>query len=154
MSFSKGKKDPSELGKQLFYGVGKRRSYVRAFPLLLQAARLNDSHCQNLVGYCYELGLGTEKDLEGAMFWYRKAASYDDKEALGNLALLYEKGKGVKANPRKAFYYNLHLEKPGTYRIWVEYHSPISRAQAKVTPFWSAEDGPIKSNVLQIVVRP
>jgi hypothetical protein len=50
--------------------------------------------------------------------------------------------------------YNLHLEKPGKYKIWVEYHSPISQLEAKVAPFWSAEDGNVKSNVLQILVRP
>ena len=50
--------------------------------------------------------------------------------------------------------YNLHLEKPGKYKIWVEYHSPISQSKAKVAPFWSAEDGNVKSNVLELLVRP
>jgi hypothetical protein len=50
--------------------------------------------------------------------------------------------------------YNLNLEKPGKYRLWVEYHSPISKSEAKVAPIWSSEDGPVKSNVLEILVRP
>ena len=50
--------------------------------------------------------------------------------------------------------YNLHLEKPGKYMLWVEYHSPISKSEAKVTPFWGSEDGNVKSNVLEILVRP
>lgn len=50
--------------------------------------------------------------------------------------------------------YNLHLEKPGKYKLWVEYHSPISKSEAKVTPFWGSEDGNVKSNVLEIMVRP
>jgi hypothetical protein len=49
--------------------------------------------------------------------------------------------------------YNLHLEKPGKYRIWVEYHSPISQSEARVTPFWGSEDGNVKSNVIEILVR-
>jgi hypothetical protein len=48
---------------------------------------------------------------------------------------------------------NLHLEKPGKYRIWVEYHSPLSKSEAKVTPFWGSEDGSLKSNVLDILIR-
>lgn len=50
--------------------------------------------------------------------------------------------------------YNLHLEKPGKYKLWVEYHSPISKSEVRVTPFWSSEDGNVKSNVLEISVRP
>ena len=50
--------------------------------------------------------------------------------------------------------YNLHLEKPGKYTIWVEYHSPISKSETKIAPFWGSEDGNVKSNVLEILVRP
>jgi len=50
--------------------------------------------------------------------------------------------------------YNLHLEKPGKYSIWMEYHSPISKSQVRVAPFWGSEDGNLKSNVLEILVRP
>jgi len=50
--------------------------------------------------------------------------------------------------------YNLNLERPGKYKLWVEYHSPISRSEAKVAPFWASEDGNVKSNVVEILVRP
>ena len=50
--------------------------------------------------------------------------------------------------------YNLHLEKPGKYKLWVEYHSPISKSEVKVTPFWGSEDGSVKSNVLEILIKP
>lgn len=50
--------------------------------------------------------------------------------------------------------YNLNLERPGKYKLWVEYHSPISKSEVKVAPFWSSEDGNVKSNVLEILVRP
>ena len=50
--------------------------------------------------------------------------------------------------------YNLNLEKPGKYRLWVEYHSPVSESEVKVNPFWGTEKGAIKSNVIEIQVRP
>jgi hypothetical protein len=50
--------------------------------------------------------------------------------------------------------YNLNLEKPGKYKLWVEYHSPIPKSEVKVAPFWGSEDGNVKSNVLEILVQP
>ena len=46
----------------------------------------------------------------------------------------------------------LNLEKPGRYQIWVEYQSPISSSQVKVTPFFGEEMDPVKSNVVWIEV--
>jgi hypothetical protein len=47
-----------------------------------------------------------------------------------------------------------HMEKPGKYSMWVEYHCPISASDVVVSPFWSKESGAIKSNVVSIrVVR-
>lgn len=50
--------------------------------------------------------------------------------------------------------YNLNFERPGKYKLWVEYHSPIAKSEAKVSPFWASEDGNVKSNVIEITVRP
>ena len=50
--------------------------------------------------------------------------------------------------------YNLNLDRPGRYKLWVEYHSPITKSDAKLASFWGAEDGSVRSNVLEIVVRP
>jgi hypothetical protein len=49
--------------------------------------------------------------------------------------------------------YNLNLDKPGKYRLWVEYHSPIPASAVAVRPFWGTENGPIRSNVVEIQVR-
>ena len=46
----------------------------------------------------------------------------------------------------------LNLEKPGRYSMWVEYNSPISSANVRVSPFWGSENGTIKSNVVRIEV--
>jgi len=54
----------------------------------------------------------------------------------------------------KSTIYMQHMEKAGTYSMWVEYNCPISTADAEVSPFWGKENGPIKSNVVTIdVVR-
>lgn len=97
------KEDPSELGQNLFYGISGKRNYRRAFPFLLEAANRGDVHTQNLVGYCYDLGLGVKSDESLALFWYRQAAKFNHREALYNLALKYEKGEGVAVNHKKAF---------------------------------------------------
>ncbi len=46
----------------------------------------------------------------------------------------------------------LNLNKPGKYAIFVEYHSPLSTAEVELKPFFSKENGPIKSNVVWIEV--
>ena len=57
--------DPWEIGQDFFYGIGRRKNYRRAFPYLLEAARLNHPHCQNLVGYCFGTGSGYFLDQSG-----------------------------------------------------------------------------------------
>src|SRR6266542_3146236 len=105
--------EASEIGQQFFYGDGRRMSYRKAFPYLLKAAHAGDPHCQNLVGYSYDLGLGIEKNIQLALFWYKHAAKNNDQEGLFNLALHYDKaqyilgmayrdGEGVRINLRHA----------------------------------------------------
>ena len=96
-------KTSSDVGQEYFYGDSKKRDYRRAFPHLLDAALTGDAHCQNLVGYCYDLGLGVKKDPKQASIWYQRAAKQEHKEASYNLAILCEKGLGVETNYRKAF---------------------------------------------------
>ena len=79
----------------LFNAAGKVKNYRRAFPLLLIAAKNGHPHAQNLVGYCYDLGLGPKGDAKVAVHWYKKAAQNDYSEAIYNLAVCYEKGIGI-----------------------------------------------------------
>jgi hypothetical protein len=46
----------------------------------------------------------------------------------------------------------LNLKRPGKYAIFVEYHSPLAASDVKVSPFWSREDGTIKSNTVIVEV--
>src|SRR5262249_7635381 len=74
--------ESSEIGQQFFYGDGRRKSYRKAFPYLLKAAHAGDPHCQNLVGYSYDRGLGVEKNIKLAFFWFDHAAKNNDQEGL------------------------------------------------------------------------
>jgi uncharacterized protein len=69
--------DPSRIGQNLFLGSYGKRSYRRAFPYLLEAAKLGEIHSQNLVGYCYSKGLGVKKEISKAMYWYHRAAKHN-----------------------------------------------------------------------------
>src|ERR1017187_9781678 len=87
----------------LFDSVGKVRNYRKAFPLLMVAAKNGHPHAQNLVGYCYDLGLGTRRSARTAVRWYERAAKNGYIEAVYNLALSYSRGSGIAKNQRKAF---------------------------------------------------
>jgi uncharacterized protein len=119
------KNDPSELGQNLFYGISVKRNYRKAFPFLLEAANRGDVHTQNLVGYCYDLGLGVQSNKALALFWYRQAAKFNHSEALWNLALKYDKSDGVGVNDKKAF--SLYMkaaelgDAPAQYNLGMSY---------------------------------
>lgn len=55
-------------------------------------------------GFCYDCGIGVKKSMRWALYWYRKAADYDD-EAQYILGLCYEEGIGVLKDYEKAYYW-------------------------------------------------
>jgi hypothetical protein len=46
----------------------------------------------------------------------------------------------------------MNLTRPGKYAIFVEYNSPFSAKDVKITPFWGKEKGTLKSNLVWIEV--
>ena len=58
------------------------------------------AECQ--VGYFYLEGLGTEKDLQKALYWTRRAADHGDRDAQCNLGWMYEEGLGVEPDRKTA----------------------------------------------------
>ncbi|PKC60436.1 kinase-like protein [Rhizophagus irregularis] len=54
---------------------------------------------------CYTNGIGIEKNLEKAFYWYKKAAENGDKEAQFNLWVCYKEGIGVEKDEVKASYW-------------------------------------------------
>lgn len=82
----------------LFTSTGTVKNCRKALPYLLVAARNGHPHAQNLVGYCYDLGLATSRNPRAAVRWYKKAAASDYSEAIYNLALCYATGRGTRKN--------------------------------------------------------
>ncbi len=72
------------------------KSYKKAFPILIFAARLGHPHAQNLLGYCYDRGLVTRRDPKVAAHWYKHGAQKGHVEAIYNLALCYAHGTGTQ----------------------------------------------------------
>ncbi|EXX55673.1 Kin1p [Rhizophagus irregularis DAOM 197198w] len=55
--------------------------------------------------YWYQKAAENEKNLEQAFYWYQQAAENGYTEAMINLAICYENGKGTEKNLEKAFYW-------------------------------------------------
>lgn len=69
-----------------------------AFNLFKSAAEQGDIYAFNSIGYFFESGLGTTKDIDSALFWYKKSARNGDVVAQANIGLLYRD----KGNYRQA----------------------------------------------------
>ncbi|WNL45328.1 hypothetical protein RKE25_18185 [Dyella sp. BiH032] len=60
-----------------------------AFKLLSAAASEGDAPSQSTLGYFYDTGVGTARDPDLAMLWYRRAARQKDVCATSNIAVCY-----------------------------------------------------------------
>ena len=95
-------------GHTLSYGYGagwfgepdpkKYLSLVYALVLKGYSAAFSD------YGFCYDCGIVVKKSMRWALYWYRKAADYDE-EAQNILGLFYEEGLGVLKDYEKAYYW-------------------------------------------------
>jgi hypothetical protein len=65
---------------------GKNRLALKLF---LQAAAQGDVYSFNSIGFFFDQGIGTKRDPESAIKWYRKAATAGDVPGCTNLALTY-----------------------------------------------------------------
>ena len=83
--------DPSSkvgLGLLLYRGQGVPRDRVRAFRLMLEAARSGDMVAQHNVALMYQRGNGTERDAAKAREWFQRAADKGSGEAREKLRFL------------------------------------------------------------------
>lgn len=69
---------------------------------MLPLARQGDATAQNNVGTIYLNGTGVEKDMNQAVYWFKKAALQHQPDAENTLGMLYIRGIGVQADPQKA----------------------------------------------------
>lgn len=86
----------TDLGLNLFEGIQDRkgRSIVRRNPRVavawfLRAANRGDRTAASSLGYAYDVGLGTKRNVAQATRWYRQAARSGDSTAMSNLATVY-----------------------------------------------------------------
>ena len=105
-------KEQYVLSSDLFDKNGRLKSYKRAVSALLLAAEHDNAFAQNLLGYGYMEGKLGPKDLRLSIFWFERAAAAGFTEALGNLALMHEHGRGVPRDRTKAIgYYSQAAER-------------------------------------------
>lgn len=64
--------------------------YNLAFPLWVQMANEGITSAKNILGTCYYMGHGVEKDDSKALYWFRQAAAEGDEGARNNAQLLEE----------------------------------------------------------------
>ena len=89
---------PSEHGPGVVQDDGRKKIAA----LYYENAELGHATAQNNLGYCYENGLGVEKDFIAASNWYRKAANQGYSLAQYNMGRCYYYGGGVEKNLEKA----------------------------------------------------
>ena len=77
--------------------------YLSAYRLWKPLAENNDMEAQNYMGIHYYLGLGIDRDMERAKYWFEKAAIKGYPDAQYNLGLMYENGQSVKQDFVKAY---------------------------------------------------
>ncbi|KAJ2791039.1 hypothetical protein GGI18_001412 [Coemansia linderi] len=85
---------------QGIYGVVK--DDVKAFSYYQQASKAQHAEANYRTAVCYEMGVGTRKDVARALQFYRKAAAQTNVPAMYKLGVILTKGLlGVAATPRE-----------------------------------------------------
>src|ERR1044072_2966936 len=70
----------------------------------------------NELATCYYYGVGTEKDLGKAFYWFKKAAKNSDMKAMNNLAACYRYGNGTEKDLKESFYWLKEAVKNGSVK--------------------------------------
>ena len=79
----------------------------------LSAAHGGSSLGEVLVGWCYQWGWRVDRDPKQAIFWYQRAASQNNSEALSELSFCYELGCGVSCDQALAYEFAHRSAKQG-----------------------------------------
>ncbi|CAM0141404.1 hypothetical protein VKS41_003889 [Umbelopsis sp. WA50703] len=88
----------------------------KGFKTLLECAEADCIEAYNLIGQCYELGLGTEQNLAEALSWYQKSANVcQDLEAMCKIARMYGEGSAVEQSHEEALYWYHQAAEAGAY---------------------------------------
>lgn len=82
---------------------GAKKDEHRALQLYIEAAEKGNLPSQNNLGWTYEHGIGTQINIEKAVYWYEKAKENDNDAAWLNMGRCYQYGIGVAMDERKAY---------------------------------------------------
>ncbi|CAG8760776.1 43732_t:CDS:2 [Gigaspora margarita] len=89
--------DPDYLYKRgeayLFGRAGEPKDEKKAFDYFQRASKLNHTEARGVLGFCYEFGLGVEKDFKRAELHYIPAAESGNGLAQARLAFLRKYGR-------------------------------------------------------------
>ena len=93
---------------------GKKRDYTKAIELLKRASCSSNlteaGYASNMLGVCYNQGLGVAKDYAKAMDYFLQSAKANDCVGAMNAGIYYENGNCVKKNSETAKkYYSTSL---------------------------------------------
>jgi TPR repeat protein len=92
------------MGRIYDEGLGVPADPKQAFVWFGLAAQAGHADAQRIVGVYHEEGKGgADKDYLKASQWYEKSAEQGNDRAMRNLARLYSDGRGVRADPKKAY---------------------------------------------------
>jgi len=94
----------TELGRCLLHANGVGKDVEAGFRYVEMGAKGGSVSGQNLLGFCYLNGLGTDKDDVQAFYWFEKAATSPNTYAtpVSNMGYCYQEGIGVKQDYVKA----------------------------------------------------
>lgn len=86
------------------HGTMYEPNLVKAYNLFKKSAKQGFAKAQNMLGSCYEHGLGTEKSINLALEWFLMGAEQGEVHAQNNAAYIYihKYGKKEKGNLKKA----------------------------------------------------
>lgn len=68
--------------------LGLEVDAVRAFDLYTRAAKADHAQASYRAAVCYELGVGTRRDVDKALTWYKRAAQLGDVSSMYKLGML------------------------------------------------------------------
>jgi hypothetical protein len=108
----------------IFFGEMGHPDNAKRFYWAKRSASMGKPKGQNILGVCYEYGIGTAVDHAEALRCYQLSADQEDAEGEYNLARLYHSGfEGFRANLSRALKY---------YRRAAQHGHQVARAKAQM----------------------
>ncbi len=128
----------------------------KAFELYLQAAELEHSNAQNIVGTMYEDGRGVSQNQAIAVSWYQRSAENGHSSGMFNLGQAYENGLSVPQDYAQAYKWYNDASQAGngiaSYKLALFHHNGSGVRQDYATANYyiqkSAEQGYDKAQLI------